>query len=553
MDAHVNLTGMAVVGLSALLCGMLMARFKQPALVGYIIAGVLLGPSAFGVVENREQIGVLAELGVLLLLFLIGTELSVRVFMVTWKLALGAVALQVTGSLAAIFLCSVFLGFTPAESILLGFVVALSSTAVAIKMLEEVGELRNRTGKITVAILIGQDLAFLPMLLIVENVGSGTLGFWAIVQIVLSVGVLVALVRWLNRGRVDLPFARIVMGNVDLSPLAGLVYCFGFGAVFGLFGLSPAYGAFLAGLIIGRSRQREQMIQSVRPVQSVLVMVFFLSVGLLIDLRFIADNLWTVLVILLVVTLFKTALNIGIMRLMGESWQRASLQGLTLSQLGEFSFLLAATGVSAGAIGEDQSRLVIAVTVLSLSISPIWLTTARRVQGLASRQINTLEELVNAAYGDEVKVVRRGSRRFAIVTRVLLRTGWDKAARRVPVLAKLHKPHRPAPAATALLAAPRPETTAVPEAPAPPESNEEEPAPRDALPQSGRQTTAPATHPNSPETGNTANERSTLNDLGDQVRAAAREPVPPCHSPSPDGTGDGDSDQGGDTSESPKK
>ena len=92
MDAHVNLTGMAVVGLSALLCGMLMARLRQPALVGYIIAGVLLGPSAFGVVEDRDQIGGLAELGVLLLLFLIGTELSVRFFMVSWKMALGAVA-----------------------------------------------------------------------------------------------------------------------------------------------------------------------------------------------------------------------------------------------------------------------------------------------------------------------------------------------------------------------------------------------------------------------------------------------------------------------------
>ena len=226
MDAHVNLTGMAVVGLSALLCGMLMARLKQPALVGYIIAGVLLGPSAFGVVENREQIGGLAELGVLLLLFLIGTELSVRFFMVTWKMAMGAVALQVAGSLAAIFLCSVFLGFTTAESVLLGFVIALSSTAVAIKILEETGELRTRTGRIAVAILIGQDLAFLPMLIIVENIGSGGgLGFWAIVQIAVSVLVLVLLVRTLNKRRVDLPFARIVMGNVDLSTASGSAPC----------------------------------------------------------------------------------------------------------------------------------------------------------------------------------------------------------------------------------------------------------------------------------------------------------------------------------------
>ena len=103
--------------------------------------------------------------------------------------------------------------------------------------------------------------------------------------------------------------------------------------------------------------QREQMVRAIRPIQSILIMVFFLSVGLLIDLKFIAENFWTVLVVLLVVTLFKTAMNIGIMRLLGETWQRASLQGLTLSQLGEFSFLLAATGLAAGAIGEGGIRL----------------------------------------------------------------------------------------------------------------------------------------------------------------------------------------------------
>ena len=492
MDAHVNLTGMAVVGLSALLCGLIMARLRQPALVGYILAGLLLGPSAFGVVEDRAQIGGLAELGVLLLLFLIGMELSVRVFMVTWKMALGAVAMQVVGSVAAILLCSLVLGFTIAESVLLGFVVALSSTAVAIKMLEEVGELRSRAGRITVSVLIAQDLAFLPMLLIVENIGGGTFGLWAAAQIVLSVGVLVLLVRWLNERRVDLPFARIVMRNVDLSPLTGLVYCFGFGAVFGLLGLSPAYGAFLAGLVVGRSNQREVMVNAVRPVQSILVMVFFLSVGLLIDLKFIQENLGTVLLFLLVVTLFKTALNIGIMRVLGESWQRASLQGLTLSQLGEFSFLLAATGLSAGAIGEEQSRLVIAVTVLSLSISPVWLTSARRVHGLASQQINTLHELVEATYGDEVKVVRRGSRRFIVLTLLLSRTFWDRAATRFPFLARLHKPHRRRLRPTRLL---------------PPPTENETP---DAA----------------------AKERDTLSALGDQVRAAARP-----DEPRPDGSG----------------
>ena len=432
MNAHINLTSMAIVGLSALLCGMLMTRLKQPALVGYIIAGVLLGPSAFGVVQNRQQIVGLAELGILLLLFLIGIELSVRAFIVTWKIALTAVALQIAGSLGAIFLCAAILGFTVAESILLGFVVALSSTAVAIKMLEETGQLRTRTGRIVVAILIGQDLAFLPMLLIVENIAGGSLGIWAICQIILSIGVLAVLVQILNTRRVNLPFARIVMGNVDLSPLTGLVYCFGSGAIFGLIGLTPAYGAFLAGLVIGRSNQREPMKLAVRPVQSVLVMVFFLSIGLLIDLKFIVDNVGTVLVLLLIVTLFKTALNIGILRLLGETWQRATIQGLTLSQLGEFSFLLAAAGLSAGTMGSDESRLVIAVTVLSLSISPLWLASARRILRLASSKIDTLDELLHATYGDEVRIVKYSSRRFVFICKMLMNMASDSVSKWTP-------------------------------------------------------------------------------------------------------------------------
>lgn len=399
---------------------MLMARLKQPALVGYIIAGVLLGPSGFGVVYDRQQIAGLAELGILLLLFLIGIELSLRSFMVTWKMALTAVFLQIAGSLAAIFLCSTILGFTIVESILLGFVIALSSTAVAIKMLDETGQLRTRTGRIVVAVLIGQDLVFLPMLLVIENIGPGTFGIWACIQIVLSISVLVVLVRTLNSRRVDLPFARIVMGNIDLSPLTGLVYCFGSGALFGLIGLTPAYGAFLAGLVIGRSNQREQITQAIRPVQSVLVMIFFLSVGLLIDLKFIVENLGTVLILLLIVTLFKTALNVGILRILGENWQRATLQGLTLSQLGEFSFLLAAAGLSAGTIDTEKYRLVIAVTVLSLTISPLWLAGARRIHGVASRNIDTLEELLQATYGDEVKIVQHSSRRFVLLCRISL-------------------------------------------------------------------------------------------------------------------------------------
>tara|TARA_B100000686_G_scaffold291182_1_gene319051 strand:- start:2351 stop:3859 length:1509 start_codon:yes stop_codon:yes gene_type:complete len=403
MGADTNLAGMAVVGLSALLCGMLMARLKQPALVGYIIAGVLMGPSAFGVVENRDQISGLAELGILLLLFLIAIELSVRIFMVTWKMALISVALQICGSLAVIFLCALLLGFSSSEIVVLGFVVALSSTAVAFKLLEGNGKLGTRAGRVAIAILIGQDLAFLPMLLIVENLGGNGLDLIGFLQVSFSIVFLAFLVHTLNKRRVNLPFSRIVIADVDLSPLTGLVYCFGSGAFFGVIGLPPAYGAFLAGLVVGRSNQRKQIAHAVRPVQSILIMLFFLSVGLLIDLKFIWENLGTVLVLLLIVSLFKIALNIGIMRIMGEPWDRAAVEGLTLSQLGEFSFLLATTALTAGAIGTDQANLIISVTALSLAFSPFWLGGMRRLDNVTGKKIITYNDLIETLYGSEIK------------------------------------------------------------------------------------------------------------------------------------------------------
>ncbi|MCZ6483967.1 MAG: cation:proton antiporter, partial [Alphaproteobacteria bacterium] len=136
MPDHSQLTAIAIVGLAALICGMIMTRLRQPAIVGYILAGIILGPSAAGLVENRDQINTLADLGVLMLLFLIGMELSIADFKKVWRTALLCSLLQIAGSLAVMLGLSRLLGWPLGLSVLLGFVVALSSTAVAIKMLD---------------------------------------------------------------------------------------------------------------------------------------------------------------------------------------------------------------------------------------------------------------------------------------------------------------------------------------------------------------------------------------------------------------------------------
>ena len=408
-----QLTAIAMVVLAALGCGLLMTRLRQPALVGYIMAGVLLGPSGLGLVRDREAVGLLAELGVLMLLFLLGMELSLRGVREVWKIAVLTTLVQIGAAAGITLAIGELLDWPLQRGILMGFVVAVSSTAVAVKMLDDIGELRTRVGQVAVGILIAQDLAVVPMMLVVGSFGAdGGFRYVSLVTVLLSVGFLALLIVYLSRRqRIRLPFARLVGKSVDLTPLAGLAFCFGASAVSGMLGLSAAYGAFIAGLVIGNSTSRRLMLRHMAPIQSVLMMIFFLSIGLLLDLGFMFDRLALVLLLVGLIAIIKTALNIGLIRLFGETWPRAVLSGVVLAQIGEFSFIMAALGLSVGAIQSEAHKLIVAVTVLSLVVSPIWMEAARRLHRIILLGVTSGRETFRLTIGrDAVALLRRGPR-----------------------------------------------------------------------------------------------------------------------------------------------
>ena len=422
MPAHHELGELAIVAMAALLCGIGLTRIKQPAIVGYILAGVILGPSGFGLVTNREIITLLAELGVLMLLFVIGMKLSLRAFRTVWRGALMVTILQIILCLVLTLALSRIFDWPMALACLLGFVISLSSTAVAIKMLEDIGELRSETGKIVVAVLIGQDLAVVPMLLLLDGLSGGD-GFSVptLIAVVGAIIFLATLVWFLSRRtRIRLPLSRLTIDNSDIAPLAGLTYCFALAALTAFLGLTAAYGAFIAGLFIGSTTARRKMIRVTEPIQAVLVMVFFLSIGLLIDLKYIWENLLTVLVLLFIVLIAKSAMNVGILRLVGQPWPRAFLAGVLLSQVGEFSFVIASAGVTMNLVGIEGSRLIISVIALSLIVSPIWLETAKRIQELAKIGISDFDVLVYKIYADEARVFANNSNRAVQVISMIL-------------------------------------------------------------------------------------------------------------------------------------
>jgi CPA2 family monovalent cation:H+ antiporter-2 len=348
-------------------------------------------------VENTQTVQVLAELGVIMLLFLIGMELNLRSFKAVYKTALGTAGLQIAVAFAVFWGVGHFLGWSMERITVFAFATALSSTAVSIKILEETDDLKTPVGRTTVSTLIAQDLAVIPMLLIIGAFGVSQTGASATglgpagaiaLKLTMAIGLLVIVAWFLSRReRIELPLSHWIVSRHEVIPLAAMAFCFTWATLSGAAGLSTAYGAFIAGLIIGNSNLRTALHKAAEPIQAILLMVFFLSIGLLIDINFILENWETVGIVLLIVTLLKTAANVLILHWLGEPWDRSFHAGVVMGQVGEFSFIVIAMGLSVGAISDVAYRVMLSVIALSLLISPLWLVIARRLHDLALKRI----------------------------------------------------------------------------------------------------------------------------------------------------------------------
>ncbi len=418
-DSITDLTNIAIVATVAVILGFGFMRLRQPPIVGYIIAGLVLGPTGLGFVSHSPSISLLAELGVLMLLFIIGMELSIRAF----TMVLRPAVIIVLGQLAAAFAITATFGYILQwrfeQMLVLAFIVALSSTAVAIKVLEEIGELRTETGRITIGIMIAQDLAVVPILILTTALGEGevssdVLGWSLFFKVALAVGGLAILLTFLARpGKYRLPFTDLVHDRHDVIALAMIAFCFSAAALSGLAGLSAAYGAFVAGLIVSSSTLRSEAITVTAPIQSILVFIFFLSVGLLLDLNYVRDNWQVVTLFATGVILAKTVLNILLVRYSGFGWDIALPAGLATAQIGEFSFILAAAALSSRVLDHDTYRLALSVIAVTLIVSPIWMTTARRFHDVARTGIMDFRTALAETYADELSEIEKGARRLA--------------------------------------------------------------------------------------------------------------------------------------------
>lgn len=403
-----GITQVAIVVVAALAGGLLFAHFRHPPILGYILTGILLGPSGFAFIKNRQPVESLAELGVLLLLFVIGMELSLRTLKKVWPIAVFCTVLQIVLSLGITGALGYIFNWSSNMILLIGFVAALSSTAVVFKMLESIGEFKTETGQLTLGILIAQDLAVVPMIVILRNAETGIFTASLLFKVLLSLGLIIALTIYLSqRQRVRIPLMTIISGEKELTPIASLTFCFGAAAISGLIGLSAAYGAFLAGLILGNTHERLLLLDTTKPIQSALLMVFFLSIGLLLDINFLISHLGTVLLLLIVIMLGKTAINVSILHVLRLPWSQSFLIGVVLAQLGEFAFLLTTIGTETGIVNVFGQKLIICLTVLSLMTSPLWLAYARRLKDNASEDWIGLKALLLNVRGRHLRWIKK--------------------------------------------------------------------------------------------------------------------------------------------------
>ena len=377
-----QLTQITLILCSALLGGVLLRRIKQPPLIAYMLVGVGLGPSGAALIETSANISILAEIGITLLLFIVGLELSLQSFKRVYKKTLLIVLVQILACVGLTFIIGQIFNWSLARILMFGFAISISSTAVAIGVLEDIGELRSDIGGFAVGISVAQDLT-VPFMIILLMSLSGDEGFQVVDGVKLGAAaiILMGLMAYLmKRERISIPIMRDLPENSNLLGLMALSLCFLSASLSGALGLSAAFGAFMAGIIIGTSKDRQRVLNSVQPIQDLLMMVFFLSIGLLVDVNFILDHAVQIALLSGATIFVKTIVNVLAIRAVGQSWNSAAIAGFSIAQIGEFSFVLAALGLERMIITGEGYKYLVATIALTLLVSPLWLGLARKLE-----------------------------------------------------------------------------------------------------------------------------------------------------------------------------
>jgi CPA2 family monovalent cation:H+ antiporter-2 len=403
-------------------------RLRLVPIVGFLLAGVLIGPNALGLVRDQEIVDATAEIGVILLLFTIGIEFSLEKLARIQRLIFGGGSLQVGLSTLAVFGLLTLFGIDWRAALFTGFLVALSSTAIVLKILGDNGETNSEPGQASLGLLIFQDLAIVVMVMIVPMLGGsggGTLDIvWALTKALLIIAAVLLVARRIMPKVLE-TVARTC--SPELFLLSVIAICFGTAYLTSLAGVSLSLGAFLAGLLVSESRFSQHALGETLPLQILFSATFFVSVGMLLDVNFLIGNLPLVLGAIVIVLLIKI-LTTGIsLRVLGYKLPIAASCALMLAQIGEFSFVLERTGRDVGLTpmnwGAAGSQTFIAATVVLMVATPFLM----KIGGSLSDKLEKKSK--QADLPDEAQIAEQIPSHAADLEDHVIIAGYGQAAR----------------------------------------------------------------------------------------------------------------------------
>jgi len=357
-------------------------RLRIPSVVGFLLAGIVAGPSVSGLVRSAEQIELISEIGVVLLLFVIGLEFSLSHLVDLRRQLFVSGSVQLLGTAAIVGIGTYLLGSTVAQSTYIGFVVALSSTAVVLKLMQDRAELESPHGRMVFGVLVFQDIAVVPIMLAapllagVATVGSGAAVLTALLTVagVLLVGFL--LYRWV----VPWLLYRITRtGSTEAFLLGVLGICTGIALMTQAAGLSLALGAFLAGIIISESEYSHQAVGVILPFRDVFMSLFFVSIGMLLDIGYLLDNPVRIAILTAGIIVIKPLVGTVSGLALGLPIRSAVLGGVALGQIGEFSLVAIQAAVVVGLVGSEMYQTVLDTAVASMLLAPALIAAGPRL------------------------------------------------------------------------------------------------------------------------------------------------------------------------------
>jgi CPA2 family monovalent cation:H+ antiporter-2 len=369
----------ASVVLCAVGSGVILSSLGHSPILGYIIAGVVLGPSCLKFITDRECVNVFSEMGILFLLFAIGLGLSFEKVRNMWKRSMIVTIVSALFTYLAMFVVGYFLKIPQTGIILMTFCFTLSSTAVTEKSLKHLKNSRDGIKEDTFGILIFQDIAALVMVLVINFMGVKTqVESWSSRLIALLVFAAMLSVVFLQFNKYVHKLTNFIKRHSEMLTMFVFGFSLGGAVLSEVFGLSASFGAFIAGLILGNSSMSNEIKNIAAPIEEILLMTFFLSVGLLVDLEFIWTNFSMIFWGIMFVTLGKTIINIFVLRLCNFSLKESFVISVLLGHIGEFSFMLSTAASKVGLVNSFGVKFLVSLTALSLFFSPFWLIFAER-------------------------------------------------------------------------------------------------------------------------------------------------------------------------------